>query len=247
LTRALLSAVGVSKYFGGLKAVDDVTFEVAEGEIVGLIGPNGAGKTTLFEIISGFKSLTSGAVFYRGDRVSGLPPHKLARRGIGRTFQIVQPFLRATVLENVVVGAVGRDCSLREARECAREILIRVGLEVRADTPARALTLPEKKRLELARALALKPDLLLLDEVMAGLTPREIGGMIELLNGIRSSGITLLIVEHVMQAIMALSDRIVVLANGKKIADDVPCAIGADEAVISAYLGRRANVTRPGS
>jgi branched-chain amino acid transport system ATP-binding protein len=242
----LLSAVGVSKSFGGLKAVDDVSFDVAVGEIVGLIGPNGAGKTTLFGIVSGFIPPSSGDVFYRGDRISGQPPHKLARRGIGRTFQIVQPFLTATVLENVMVGAVGRDCSVSEARDCAHGVLARVGLEARADTPAKALTLPEKKRLELARALALEPDLLLLDEVMAGLTPREIAGMIDLLNEIRRSGITLLIVEHVMQAIMALSDRIVVMANGKKIADDVPRAIGANETVISAYLGRRAHAARPG-
>lgn len=245
MTEPLLAAFGVSKNFGGLRAVDDVSFDVAEGEIVGLIGPNGAGKTTLFSMISGFVAPSGGTITYRGERISGQPPHKLARRGIGRTFQIVQPFLSATVIENVVVGAVGRGCGLRDARECAREILTRVGLAARADILARSLTLPEKKRLELARALALEPRLLLLDEVMAGLTPREIEGMIELLNGLRQDGMTLLVVEHVMQAVMALSDRIVVLANGKKIADDTPRAIGANEAVISAYLGRRTNVPRP--
>jgi branched-chain amino acid transport system ATP-binding protein len=236
----LLEITQVSKRFGGLLAIREVTFSVDEGEIVGLIGPNGAGKTTLFSIASGQIPPTSGTVRFAGRSIKGMPMHRLARLGVGRTFQIVQPFLGLTVLENIVTGVIGgKSLPLAEARSRARAVMEQVGLADRADLLARHLTLPDKKRLELARALATAPKLLLLDEVMAGLTPAEVEGMLPVLRRIHAGGITLLIVEHIMRAIMSLSHRIVVIANGEKIAEGAPEAIARDEAVIAAYLGRR--------
>ena len=235
----LLVVEALSKRFQGLLAVNGVSFSVAPGEIVGLIGPNGAGKTTTFEMISGFVRPTAGKVTFDGRHISGTPPHRLARIGIGRTFQIVQPFLGLSVLENVMIGVLGPRPDQHHARERAMAVLAQVGLDRRAAAQARSLTLPEKKRLELARAVATSPRLLLLDEVMAGLTPAEIDQMMPILRSLRGAGMALLVVEHVMRAVMNLSDRIVVMANGSKIAEGTPAEIGGNEAVIAAYLGRR--------
>ncbi|QRG08653.1 ABC transporter ATP-binding protein [Xanthobacter dioxanivorans] len=239
MTRPLLQVREVSRWFGGLRAVDNVSFDLHEGEILGLIGPNGAGKTTMFETISGFHRPTAGTITFDGRDITGQPPHRLARMGIGRTFQIVQPFRDVSVLENVVAGVVGPNKPVSDARGQARAVLERVKLDHRASILARNLALPEKKRLEVARALATRPRVLLLDEVMAGLTPAEIDEIMEILAGLRREGIALLIVEHVMRAIMSLSDRIVVMASGRKIAEGVPAVVAANDKVIEAYLGRR--------
>lgn len=239
MTRPLLQVREVSRWFGGLRAVDNVSFDLHEGEILGLIGPNGAGKTTMFETISGFHRPTAGTITFDGRDITGQPPHRLARMGIGRTFQIVQPFRDVSVLENVVAGVVGPNKPVSDARAQARAVLERVKLDHRASILARNLALPEKKRLEVARALATGPRVLLLDEVMAGLTPAEIDEIMEILAGLRREGIALLIVEHVMRAIMSLSDRIVVMASGRKIAEGVPAVVAANDKVIEAYLGRR--------
>jgi branched-chain amino acid transport system ATP-binding protein len=238
----VLRLAGIAKSFGGLRVLDGISFEVRCGEIVGLIGPNGAGKTTLFEIVSGFIRPNGGAIHFGGRDVTRLPPHRRARLGVARTFQIVQPFLDLTVLENVLVGIAAQGGGLAAAREQSAAVLERVKLARRADTPARHLTLPEKKRLELARALALRPRLLLLDEVMAGLTPVEVDQVMPILSDIRAGGTALLIVEHVMRAIMSLSDRVVALAGGRLIAEGEPAAVARDPAVIAAYLGTERHV-----
>jgi branched-chain amino acid transport system ATP-binding protein len=234
---ALLEVMDVEKRFGGLQALAGVTFAVEAGQVVGLIGPNGAGKTTLFQLISGFLPADRGLVRLDGRPTTGLKPHTLCQRGLARTFQIVKPFAGLTVLENVRIGALARTPRFAEATERAREVAGFVGLGPKADRPARTLTLAERKRLELARALATGPRLLLLDEVMAGLTGPETAEMVELCRRINAGGVTVLLIEHVMRAVMALSHRIVVLSEGRLIAEGTPAAIAGDRRVIEVYLG----------
>lgn len=236
---ALLEVANLSRRFGGVHAVSDLSFTVDEGEILGLIGPNGAGKSTLFNLINGVIPPDAGRIVFDGVDITGEPPYVVARRGIARAHQIMQPLLGLTVLENCMVGACfGREnMSLADARAAAREVAQSVGLGDRIDTPAGALTTAGKKRLELARALSARPRLLLLDEVLAGLNPTEIAHMIETIRGIRRSGITILMIEHVMRAIMSLSDRIVVLNLGQKLAEGRPREIAENPDVVKAYLG----------
>jgi len=235
----LLEVRGVSKRFGGLLAVAEVSFTLYEGEILGLIGPNGAGKTTLFNVVNGVYKSDAGTVSFFGKDITGRSPDQVVHLGLARTHQIVRPLQGMSVLENVIVGACfGREYqSMHDARATALEVLERVGLASRASSPARALTLASKKRLEVARALAAKPRLLLLDEVLAGLNPTEIAQMIELVRSIRNSGISVFMIEHVMQAIMNLSDRIVVLNLGRKIAEAPPAEVVQNADVVEAYLG----------
>jgi branched-chain amino acid transport system ATP-binding protein len=227
----------VRKRFDGLEALAGVSLDVATGEIVGLIGPNGAGKTTLFHLISGFLRPDGGDVRFDGLSTRGLRPHQVCQRGLVRTFQIVKPFPALTVLENVRVGALARARTFEAATRKAREVLGLVGLLDRADRPARGLTVADRKRLELARALATEPRLLLLDEVMAGLTPTETERVVDLCRTIQASGIAILLIEHVMRAVMTLSQRVVVLDQGRTIASGPPARIASDPRVVEAYLG----------
>jgi branched-chain amino acid transport system ATP-binding protein len=234
---ALLEVADLRKRFGGVQAVAGVSLEMTAGEIVGLIGPIGAGKTTLFHLISGFVAPDQGEVRFEGATTRGLRPHEICRRGLTRTFQIVKPFPGLTVLENVRVGALARTPTFGGATHKAREVLALVGLEDRADRTARSLTLADRKRLELARALATEPRLLLLDEVMAGLTPTETERIIEICRAINARGVAILLIEHVMRAVMALSRRVVVLSQGQVLAAGAPDAIARDPQVVEAYLG----------
>jgi branched-chain amino acid transport system ATP-binding protein len=235
----ILQVQEVSKRFGGLQALQDVSFEITEGEILGLIGPNGAGKTTLFNVINGVYPPTQGQVVFRGEKITGLPSYEVARRGLARAHQVVRPLNDLTVRENVMVGACfGRERhSLRRAATIADQALAQVGLADRADQLAATLNVAQKKRLEMARALAAQPYLLLLDEALAGLNPLEIAGMMETVRQIRDQGYTILMIEHVMQAIMSISDRIIVLDYGQLIASGTPAEVAANAQVIEAYLG----------
>ena len=237
----LLELAGVTRRFGGLRAVADVTLSVPEGEVIGLIGPNGAGKTTLVNAIAGVHTATSGTVRFAGEDITRLAPWQVAQRGIARTFQIVQPFPEMTVLENVAAAAMfaGARAYGREAETEAREHLRFVGLVDIADRPAASLTLAMRKRLEFAKALAMRPRLLLLDEVNAGLNASEVDAALALIRGIAARGVTVLIIEHLMKVVLSLCSRIVVLHHGELIAQGDPQAIIRDPRVVQAYLGRR--------
>ncbi|MCU4179617.1 ABC transporter ATP-binding protein [Bosea sp. BH3] len=236
----MLSVQSVTKRFGGLVAVDSASLDVAQGSIAGLIGPNGAGKTTLFTLVAGFEKPSSGTVSFAGQDVTALPAHERAALGIARTFQIVQPFAGLSVVENIAVGAYLRHPARADAQAKARAVADLVGLGGQLEQSAAALTVAGRKRLELARALATEPRLLLLDEVLAGLNPSEIRDMIPVIRNIRDRGVTILMVEHVMQAVMSLCEHIHVLAQGKIIAQGKPAEIASDPAVIEAYLGQGA-------
>ncbi len=240
----LLQLEQLSKHFSGLVAVDRVDFALEEGEILGLIGPNGAGKTTLFNMISGSLRPTTGRILYDSQEIAAngrcKAPHQICDMGIARTFQIARPFAHLSVLDNVKVGAYLRHRHSASAEARAREVLAFTGLQRQAHMPASSLTTAGRKRLELARALSTGPRLLLLDEVMAGLTPTESVAIVRLIQEIRDTGVTLLVIEHVMKAVMALSDRVAVLHHGKLLAVDTPATIASNEEVIEAYLGEEA-------
>lgn len=234
---SLLELKGVCKNFGGLKAVSQVSFDLEEGEILGIIGPNGAGKTTLFNTLTGFYEPDEGEVWFQKTNLIGLKPHQICQKGMVRTFQIVKPFLQLTVLDNVVIAALNRSKTTKEAYKKAQETIEFVGLKNKLNTLGTGLTLPHRKRLELARTLATEPKLLLLDEVMAGLTPTEVDELIRLLMEVNHKGITILLIEHVMRGVMALSKRVVVLNYGEKIAEGIPEEVVKNRQVIEAYLG----------
>ena len=236
----MLKVQGLTKIFGGLRAVDNASLEVPEGRIVALIGPNGAGKTTLFACIAGFHQANAGQVSLLGRDIVGLPVHEIARLGMVRTFQITQPFAKLNVHENIAVGAYQKYPDRDQAWEHARKVADQVGMGGQLEQPAADLTVAGRKRLELARTLATGPKLLLLDEVMAGLNPSEIIEIIAIIQKIRDSGVTVLLIEHVMQAVMSLSEHIYVLSYGKIIANGAPREVVNNPAVIEAYLGRGA-------
>jgi len=235
---SLLSVAGVSKRFGGIVANRGISFDVAPGELIGIIGPNGAGKSTLFEIITGFYHADEGEVRLDGARLTGLSPDAVCRRGVARTFQKLRPFQGLSVLDNVLVGALTRTKDVRHARERARELIGKVGLAEKADAHARTLSTGQRKRLELARALATEPRLLLLDEVTGGVDQRTIPELVRLVRDLHAGGLTLLVIEHNMRVITAVAQRIVALHLGEVIADGAPDAVARDRRVVEAYLGQ---------
>jgi branched-chain amino acid transport system ATP-binding protein len=233
----LLELKNVRKHFGGIKAIENFSLTVAEGEIVGLIGPNGAGKSTLFNCVAGVFPPTFGEILFQGERINRQKPWDLCRKGLARTFQIVKPFASRTVLYNVMVGAFAGTDKRSEAERRAHEVLAHLNMAHLAERPAGSLTIADRKRLEIAKALATRPRLLLLDEVMAGLRPTEVDEVVAIIKRLRESGMTVFVIEHIMRAIMALSDRVAVLHFGVKIAEGTPQEIAHDERVIKAYLG----------
>ena len=239
---SILTGANVSKYFGALRALDDVNFELRRGEILGIIGPNGAGKTTLLSVINGTLPITHGKIFFKAKEITGLKPFRIAELGISRTFQIVKPFPGMTAVENVAIGALfGKkpEKKMSRAMEKAGETIRKVALKGKENVLVEKLNVSERKRLELARALNQDPEILLLDEVMAGLTPREIEDIMAVIQGVNRGGTTIMVIEHVMKAIMGISNRIVVLHHGQKIAEGTPGEITEDRQVIAAYLGER--------
>ena len=238
MPETLLQADSLSIAFGGVQALTGASVQVERGSICALIGPNGAGKTTLFSIVSGFQKPDAGRVRFDGRDVTGMPPHQVCRLGMGRTFQIVQPFAGQTVLENIAVGSHLHRPSRRQALAHAESIAERLGLAPILDRDAAALPIAQRKRLEVAKALATDPQLLLLDEVLAGLNPAEIDAIVPLVRGLRDEGITILMIEHVMQAVMSLAEDVYVLSGGRIIAHGAPEVVTRDDAVIEAYLGR---------
>ncbi len=233
----MLALEAVTKRFGGLTAVRAVSLEVPAGELLGIIGPNGAGKTTLFNVIAGYYRPDEGRIRFDGRDITGQPPHVICRLGLTRTFQLVKPFGNLSVLDNVMIGSLTRVTSVRSARADAERVVDTCGLTAHAHARARTLPVALRKRLEVARALATRPRLLLLDEVMAGLNPTELAGMVELIRRLHAEGLTLIVIEHIMAAMMRLARRIVVLHHGEKIAEGPPAAVAADRRVIDAYLG----------
>ena len=240
---SLFEAERVSKFFGGLAAIWDLSFQIHKGQITGLIGPNGAGKTTLINLITGLYPVSKGKFWFKGNDITHSKPHQIGRMGVARTFQIVKPFSGMTVAENVLIGAMfgksGMKRSKRDAVKKVEEVLELVGLNKKRDACVEETTVPDRKRLELAKALAMEPELLFLDEVMAGLTPKETEDVMALVKELNRSGITILAIEHVMKAIMGISDRVIVLDQGKLISEGTPDEVSRDEKVIKAYLGLR--------
>lgn len=233
----ILIVENLTKKFGGLTAVNNINMYVNKNEIVGLIGSNGAGKTTLFSMISGTLKPTSGSVIFKGSHIENLKPYKICKLGVGRTYQIVKPFAKLTVLDNVMVGALNNTSNLEIAKKKSEDILKFIGMYERKDVKGSELNLPELKRLEVAKALATEPEVLLLDEVMAGLNPTECSNVIEMIKKVREKGVTIIVIEHVMKAIMSLSDRIYVLNQGNLIAEGAPQEIVNNPEVIKSYLG----------
>jgi len=234
---SLLELRNISMDFGGLRAIDSLSLSINEGQILGLIGPNGAGKSTAFNCVAGVYKPSQGEIWFDGQNITGAKPWDLCRAGLARTFQIVKPFASKTVLYNVMVGAFARTDKTDEAESIALDVLKSLHLEHKKDFKSGALTIADRKRLEIARAMATKPKLLLLDEVMAGLRPTEVDEMIDVFRAVRDSGVTIFVIEHIMRAIMALSDELVVIQFGRKISEGKPEAVAKDENVIKAYLG----------